>query len=140
VRKTAALVGIVVGTFGLIGVVAPDRLLRTASALLSPGAIYAVAALRLAFGLAILLVAGRSRAPIALRVLGVLFLLSGVVTMSIGVERARGMIEWARAQDTTAIRLGATVAVMVGAFIVYSVVPARSAQARRSDPSPREDR
>jgi hypothetical protein len=80
-----------------------------------------VAALRVGFGLALVMVAPASRAPIALRIFGVVAIVAGLTTPLVGVVRARAILDWWSVQVHTFIRLTAVVAVAVGGLIVYVV-------------------
>lgn len=124
--KAVALVfGVFVAAVGLVGVVAPDALLRIGEYLATPGWIYISSALRVAFGLVLIRVAPVSRAPTALRVLGVITLIAGLITPFVGVDRAHAILEWSRAEGHAIVRFWAALAVIFGGFITYAVAGER---------------
>ena len=110
---------------GVVGVVAPLLLLDLGKSLLSSNALYAVAAVRVAFGLLLLRVASQSRMPGTLRVIGALILINGLVTPFFGVERSEALLNWFSSQGPTFVRVIATLAIAFGAFVVYVVRPRR---------------
>jgi hypothetical protein len=103
----------------------PERLAVLAEHLATPQGLYVAATLRVAIGLVLLRVAPASRAPLALRVLGWLAVIAGLVTPFVGVERARDMIEWWLARDSAVVRVWAAVAAAFGGFLLYAVRAAR---------------
>lgn len=113
---------------GVVGMFRPDALLSFRFYVLTPGGLYAVAALRAGMGLVLLLAAPTSRAPRMLRALGVVLLIAGLATPLFGVERARAVFDWEATQGTTAlIRIGAVLAVALGGFVAFAVAPGRRA-------------
>lgn len=88
-----------------------------------------IAALRVAFGLVLVLVAPSSRAPKTLRALGAVVLVAGLATPLFGVERTRGIVDWAAAQNAALIRGAAAVVLTVGSFIAFAVATRRPARA-----------
>ena len=120
-----AIIGVVIVGIGVIGVVAPSRLLDLGRSLLSTNGLYAVAAVRVAFGLLLLFVSALSRMPRTLRVIGVLIIINGLATPLFGVERSEALLNWFSIQGPTFVRLIAIFAMAFGAFLVYVVSPRR---------------
>lgn len=118
---------------GAVGVIEPGRLIGITQFVLTPSGLYAIAALRIAMGLVLIMVAPGSRAPRALAVLGVLILVAGVATPLFGLERSRAIAEWAVLQDPGLLRGIGGLLGAVGAFIAL----ATATVARR--PAPRRD-
>ena len=119
-KRLASIVGLLIAGFGLFGVLAPARVLGTAQSWLSPIGLYAVAVVRLLAGVALLGAAPKTRASTVVRILGVFFVLNGIVTAFLGLQRAEALLAWASNQNTSLIRLGAAVAIAVGAFVFYA--------------------
>ena len=69
-KTLACVFGLCIFTVGAVGIIAPSSLIWIARRAATPGAFYAVATTRVAFGLVLVLEAPASRAPKALRVLG----------------------------------------------------------------------
>jgi hypothetical protein len=121
----ALLIGLGILALGVVGLLVPERLAVLAEHLATPQGLYVAATLRVAIGLVLLRVAPASRAPLALRVLGWLAVIAGLVTPFVGVERARDMIEWWLARDSAVVRVWAAVAAAFGGFLLYAVRAAR---------------
>ena len=87
----------VAGIFVALGVataLAPDMVIAMSRQMVSPVGIYAAAAFRCAIGIALLLVAWKSRARAILGIIGVAFILAGCVFPFFGVDSAKARIEW----------------------------------------------
>jgi hypothetical protein len=132
------LVGLLAAFFivlvGLTGMLAPDCLMTIGRHSVTPVGIYLVAALRIGIGLVLAKVAPVSRAPKALRVLGVIAVLGGVATLFLGTERAQAILEWWSAHGPLFIRMGAGIALVLGGFIAYTLIPGRRAVDPRGGP------
>ena len=124
-RLIVMLVGFVVIIVGIVGIVAPGAILDSTGLLLTPTALYVVAAIRVAFGLVLLGAAGKSRAPAALRVLGAFILVAGVATPFFGVERSRAAVDWWSEHGTLFMRLTMVLPVVLGAFLIRAVASSR---------------
>lgn len=128
-KLLALIFGILALVVGVTGLIWPEQLLAIARHTARPVGLYVAAAVRILFGLGLLLAARASRAPNALRVIGVFALLAGLATVVMGVDRAHAMIEWCSAQGPMLIRCFAGFALIVGSFIIYAVSGSRRAAA-----------
>ena len=124
-RPLVMVVGILIASIGIFGIAAPSVLLQYGQSLLTPTALYVIAAIRVLLGLLFLSVAHNSRAPKLLRVLGVLFIIAGLGTPFFGVERSRAVIDWCSSQGSIFIRVVMGAAVAFGLFVAYAVTPHR---------------
>jgi hypothetical protein len=104
--------------------VAPHAFVEVVRAIQDPPAIYFAALVRLAFGVVLIAAAPRSRAPLALRVLGALVTLGGLLTPFFGVEFARVILGWWSEGGAVVVRGWASAALAIGAFIIYATVAA----------------
>lgn len=120
-KVAALLIALFVILLGVTGLVAPQRLLAAAEYTVTPGGLYAAAAIRLAIGIILLFAANGSRFPRTLRVMGVLALIGGIGTLFLGTGRAREIADWATANGTIVIRAFGLFAIAVGSFIAYAV-------------------
>jgi len=127
VEVVGLLVGIFIVAIGMFGVAAPGGFLTAVRSILTPLGLYLVAALRVAFGVVLVLVAPSSRAPRVLRPLGLVMLVAGLTTPFFGVDRACAMLDWWSARGPAFMRVWAGLAVALGAFVVYAVAPRRRA-------------
>ena len=122
-------IGLAFAAIGLIGVAAPSLVLEFGQSLLTPTALYVVAALRICVGIVLVRVAPASRHPKILRVVGILIIIAGVLTPFFGVDRSRAVFDWLSSQRPLLVRLGAGVAAAFGLFIVCAVTLPRRAVA-----------
>jgi len=115
----ATLMSLAIAALGVLGV-APEALLEFGRSLLVPPALYAVAAVRVVFGVLLIAVAPSSRAPMALRVLGGFIVVAGLVTPFFGVERFVGVVTWL-SERLSLIRGFALVPLLLGLLLVYAI-------------------
>ena len=127
------LLGLVIGALVLLGsaiaVVAPDPLISFGRSLITPAGLYAIAALRVALGLAFILAAPRSRAPRPLRILGALVIIAGLTTPWFGVARSHALLDWWAGAGRPYLRLAAAAAMAIGGLLVYAFRPPPAAPA-----------
>ena len=126
-RSLVRFIALFVVAVGVFGLVAPRGLVTAVGALVTPLGLYAVAALRVLFGIGLLLAAPPSRAPRVLRVLGIVILVAGIITPFFGVERSRAIVDWWSTQGTAFMRVLGGLAVVFGAFVMYALVPRHGA-------------
>src|SRR6185295_1980642 len=113
-RQLAFLVALFIVAIGIVGVVAPDRLIDTGRSVLTPVGLYAIAALRIGMGIVLMLVAQTSRAPKTLRAFGAFVLVAGLATPLLGVDRAREIADWSATQGPALLRGVAVVMLVIG--------------------------
>jgi hypothetical protein len=118
---------------GVVGTVSPSTLLRLVGWFQTPTGLYVAAAIRIVLGAALFLAAPTSRAPKALRVLGVFIFVAGLATPVFGLDRFRGVIEWWAARGQAFMRVWAGFALVFGLLLAYAVMPGR-ARLERSRP------
>ena len=119
-------VGLMVAALGLIGFVAPSRLLDFGRSLITESGLLAVAAARVVFGLLLVFGARASRMPRTLRVIGGVIIIAGLLTPLFGVTRSQSMFDWFSAQGLAFVRVIALFAIALGAFLVYAITPRRN--------------
>lgn len=122
-RWLAVLVGLMLAALGILGVAAPALLLDLAAFAVTQAGLYAAAALRIAFGVVLIVAAAGARLPGTLRALGALFVVAGVITPFIGLERAQAIVAWWSGQGPAFTRAWAILPVILGLFIVYAATP-----------------
>ncbi len=127
VRFAALAIGVVIVLQGLAGLVAPDAFASLVRAIQDPPVIYVAAIVRVAFGVVLIAAATRSRAPLALRVLGALVTLGGLLTPFVGVEFARVVLGWWSDGGAVVVRGWASAALAIGAFIIHATTNKRHA-------------
>lgn len=117
--------GAVIAAAGLTGMAAPSILLEVGRSLQTPGALYLVAAIRIALGALLFWAAPASRLPRTLRVIGALVVLAGLITPLLGVERVQAVLTWWSQQGQLFMRATPGVAVVIGGFLIYAFAPTR---------------
>ena len=90
-KVIAIVIGALVVTVGLVGLINPPTFLAIGQAVVTPIGLYVVAALRVGIGLVLLLAASASRMPRTLRIGGVVVMLAGMATPIFGVDRSRAV-------------------------------------------------
>jgi len=123
VKTVAFGMGLVIAAVGVVGMFVPFALAWLAPHTATSGAFYLIAAIRVAFGLILIVVAPVSRAPTTLRVLGYLILIAGIATALmdlVAIERARTIIEWWAHLGLGVVRLTAVSLAVFGGFIAYA--------------------
>lgn len=119
----AASLGLLIIALGALGLGSPPRLIDFVSRWQSRRGLYVVSGIRIIFGVVLLLAASDSRAPNLLRVLGVVSLVSGVVTPFFGVDRFGALLGWWSRRPQVFVRLWCVVVVLIGAGVVWAVLP-----------------
>ncbi len=114
---------------GAMGVVSPDDFRRTVGAMQIPPALYFAAGIRVAVGVGLVAAASLSRAPWALRLLGTLIAIGGIITPFIGEAMARVVLSYWDAAGGGVMRLWGAVGVILGALIGWALTTPRG-QAR----------
>lgn len=123
-RLVATVMSLAIAGLGILGLAAPAVLLETARSLLSPPALYWVAAVRVVFGALLILVAATSRVPRTLRVIGVFIIVAGLLTpLLVPTQRFGQAFTWFAGQGLLFVRIAAAFAFVVGLLFVYAVNP-----------------
>jgi hypothetical protein len=118
-----ALFGLLIAAFGVIGLRSPERLLDLVGRAVSNLGLYLIAGFRLLLGIALLLSASSSRAPLYLQILGAVAIFSGVITPFFGVHRFEAVLEWWRKWDRSVIRLWSALVLIFGLSLIWAVMP-----------------
>jgi uncharacterized membrane protein YidH (DUF202 family) len=107
---------------GAMGLVWPAKLLRLEEYFRRPPARYIASVIRLLMGAALFFAAPGSRAPGVLRALGVFIFVAGVITLFLGPERFRRLVDWWSAHGPRFARIWAALAFVLGVFLAYALV------------------
>jgi hypothetical protein len=124
-RVAAFLIALFAIVVGVVGIVTPDSLMTIGRYVATPLGLYVIAAIRVAIGLVLMLVAPTSRVPRTLRVVGAVVLVAGLATPLFGVERTRAILDWESTQGTALIRVTAGLVLAIGGFIAFAVATGR---------------
>jgi hypothetical protein len=121
----ALSIGLLIVVQGVVGLAMPDQFVGVVRTFQEPPVIYAAAVIRFVFGAVLFRAGPRSRAPFALRSLGLLIALGGLLTPIVGIPFARVVLGWW--SDPFIVRVWAAAALGLGLLIVYLTLPARRA-------------
>jgi hypothetical protein len=124
-RIAALLVALFAIVVGVVGIFTPNSLMTIGRYVVTPVGLYVIAAVRVAIGLVLMLVAPISRVPRTLRVVGAVVLVAGLATPLFGVERTRAIFDWASTQGTALIRVVAGLVLATGGFVAFAVTAGR---------------
>jgi hypothetical protein len=94
VKTLAFVIGLCIFAVGAVGILAPSAFVWIAHHADAPVNLYVITAIRVAFGVLLLLVASASRAPKTLRAVALIPFLAAIAMPIVGTERARATIEW----------------------------------------------
>jgi len=125
-KTIAFLFALCIAAVGVLGLVSPESLGAIGARFVVPGAFYALATVRIAFGAVLVRVAPASRAPRTLRVVGWAIVVLGVLALLAGafaIGPARESLDaWMR-QGPTVARLTALFPLALGGFIAWACAP-----------------
>ena len=119
----ALLFSIFITVIGAIGFVSPAKLIRFVRKFQSSAGLYLAAGFRVVFGLALFFAADSSRAPEVIRVVGIIVLVSGLITPIFGLDRFRRILNWWSTRPAAFQRVWAGFALAFGLLCAYAVAP-----------------
>ena len=120
-KLLVGLIGAAIAALGIAGFLVPSLPPQVGAAFLSLPALLVLGAGRVLIGMALILVAPRTRFPNGLRILGALVVVAGIATPLFGVERTREVVDWLSSQGEEFIRSMMIAPIALGAFLVYAV-------------------
>jgi len=113
--------GLAIAAVGILAIAWPESFAEILYQAQTPAGLYRGAGFRVFLGISLLLSARSSRAPAALRVLGVVFLVAGLVMPFLGFELFRSALESFLSLGPWAVRVWGGVALVLGLFVAYAV-------------------
>lgn len=111
------LIAVLLIALGLTGVLWPTALMDLAKWTFSPKGLYPAAAIRIVFGLVLLLAAGATATPKIVRVIGAIILIGGIATALLNAETAQRLSSWWLENGEDRIRITACLPLAVGIFL-----------------------
>ncbi|MEM7411966.1 MAG: hypothetical protein AAF430_17180 [Myxococcota bacterium] len=120
-RLLAFLFCAVVVAMGAVGLFAPARIVAFARRFQSQQGLYLAAAIRLAFGGALVLVAPEARLPNVVFGLGVFLIAAGVITPFFGPDRFGRILDWWAGRSEGWIRAWCVFALLFGLAVARAV-------------------
>ena len=115
-----ALIGWIIVAIGLFGIAWPHLMPEAVLGWPPDLLLYMAVGTRIVLGLLLFFAAPSCRLPRFTRVIGVIAVLSGIVSALIGANRLESIVQWMSAKPTAVIRLMYTLDIILGAFLVYS--------------------
>ena len=115
-----ALIGWIIVAIGLFGIAWPHLMPEAVLGWPPDLLLYITVGTRIVLGLLLFFAAPSCRLPRFTRVIGVIAVLSGIVSALIGANRLESIVQWMSAKPTAVIRLMYTLDIILGAFLVYS--------------------
>lgn len=106
---------------GVFGLTSPTAMVRFVSNWQTQSGLWAASAIRLAFGIALWGAAAASRFPAVFKVLSVVSVVSAFSLPLIGVSRFKSLLAWWSMQSPAFMRTWSAAAVLMGAFLIWSV-------------------
>ncbi len=118
-----ALFGGLIVLLGLAGLVSPSALVGWVDSLWrSLRGLWGVVALRFCLGVILVVAAPECRYPTAIRILGVISIVSATLVPVLGLERIRALVNWWAARAPLFIRAWAVFAIAFGGFLIHAAV------------------
>ncbi len=113
-------IGFLIVVAALAFLASPGRLKVAFATFLKPGIIYIVALLRIIIGVLFMLAAGHTRHPTFVLIVGLVIIVTGVITTLIGGPRLVRFAGWWTKQPDNVLRLWAVLAGVFGAAILWA--------------------
>ena len=114
-------ISLIVLGFGVVGILAPLRLIKFVLWFDNPRGLYAAAAFRIIFGLALIYIAKATQWPEFLQILGIFALAAGFILLLLGLERFHKIVVWWCRQSVGMLRIWSFFALLLGGFLLYVV-------------------
>jgi hypothetical protein len=111
-----------IAAMGVVVIVRPTLAHDLARLFADKTGMWVATAIRAVLGLGLLAAASDSKAPILLRILGLLVLVVAIATPILGLERHRRMIDWWLARPRTAQMLCGAAAFVFGIGLIYLIL------------------
>ena len=115
-----SVLGVVIALIGVMGVANPRSLNKLVQRWQSPARFGFAVVIRVVLGVVFLAVAPDFRAPLVVRIVGVISVVAALAILIVGRVRLDAFIEWWLRRSPALLRLWATVAIAFGALLVYA--------------------
>jgi uncharacterized protein YjeT (DUF2065 family) len=120
VATVIKVIGTVIVVMGLVYLIKPQILKEIMRFFAKGGRLYLAALVRFALAIVFFLGARHCGIRWVIVMFGLIFLLSGLLIFMLGLQRARGIINWYQKQPIVIFRIMAIVVLIVGLIILYS--------------------
>lgn len=117
----AKTIGLVICGLGLFFTILPEKVKVLFEFWKQGNRFYGNAILRIFFAVVLFSAAAKCRIPSIALLLGVLFLLSGILIFIIGIDKMKEQLQWLEGQTPLAFRILGLIALSFGLMILYTV-------------------
>lgn len=117
------LFAVLAAMFGMLALVSPRAFARFVRMWQTQAALNVMGAVRLVFGVALVVAAPDSRGPLVLQLLGGLLIVAGLVIPFVGPHNARRYVDWWFSQGGLIIRTWGVLALAIAGLLVAAVRP-----------------
>jgi hypothetical protein len=108
---------------GALGFFSPARIVTLAERVQTRAGLFAATAIRAVAGVALLLAADASRAPLYFQICGVAAIVAALSIPLIGLRRLGVLIRWWTARPPAFLRVWAVTALAIGASFLWALAP-----------------
>jgi hypothetical protein len=115
-----AVIGWIIVAEGLLGIARPHLMLAAVSSWSPNLLLYITDGARIVIGLLLFFAAPSCRLPRFTRVIGIIVFLTIIVWAILGASRLESIVQWISAKPSGVIQLIYVLAVILGAFLVFS--------------------
>jgi hypothetical protein len=119
-KVIVAVIGWIIVAEGLLGIARPHLMLAAVLSWSPDLLLYVTVGGRIVFGLLLFFAAPSCRLPRFTRVIGIIVFLTGIVWAFLGANRLEAIVQWISAKPSGIIQLIYVLAVILGAFLVFS--------------------
>src|SRR5438874_4706071 len=111
-----------IAALGVLVIVSPARSNDLTRLFADKTGMWVATAIRAVLALGLLAAASESKAPMLLRIIGLLILIVAIVVPILGVDRHRRMIDWWLARNRKIEMICAAVAFVIGIGLIYIIL------------------
>jgi hypothetical protein len=111
-----------VAVMGVLAIFFPGRANNMARLFADKTGLWVATAIRAVLGLGLLAAPEDSKAPMLLRILGLIILIVAIMVPILGLDRHRRMIDWWLATNRTIQIVWGAAAFALGAFLIYAIL------------------
>jgi len=111
-----------IAAMGVLVIVSPARANDLTRLFADKTGLWVTTAIRAVLGLGLLAAAGDSKAPMVLRILGLIILIIAIVVPILGLDRHRRMIDWWLARDRKIQIICGAAAFVLGVVLIYVIL------------------
>lgn len=117
----ALVLSLFIAALGGLGILSPKRLIGFVRQFQRPAGLYAAAILRIVLGVSLFFAAPTSRSPEIVGIIGIIILISGLITPLFGLDRFRRILNWWSGRRPAFQLVWAGFALAFGLFLAYAV-------------------